>query len=63
MVEKEKGMQIKVLRFDGGVEYFSDEFIAYLKEQEIQRKYSCRESKEKGYDREGKGHVDKSVEI
>ena len=42
MVEKEKGMQIKVLRSDGGGEYFSEEFSDYLKEQGIQRKYSCR---------------------
>ena len=35
MVEKEKGMQIKVLRFDGGGEYFSKEFNDYLKEQGI----------------------------
>ena len=33
MVEKEKGMlQIKVLRSDGGGEYFSEEFSDYLKE-------------------------------
>ena len=42
MVEKEKGMQIKVLRSDGEGEYFSEEFSDYLKEQGIQRKYSCR---------------------
>ena len=42
MVEKEKGMQIKVLRSDGGGEYFSKEFSDYLKEKGIQRKYSCR---------------------
>ena len=42
MVEKEKGVHIKVLRSDGGGEYFSEEFCEYLKEQGIQRKYSCR---------------------
>ena len=42
MVEKEKGMQIKVLRSEGGGEYFSEEFSDYFKEQGIQRKYSCR---------------------
>jgi len=41
MVEKEKGVNIKCLRFDGGGEYFSNEFSEYLKEHEIQRKYSC----------------------
>jgi transposase InsO family protein len=41
MVEKEKGVSIKCLRFDGGGEYFSNEFSEYLKEQGIQRKYSC----------------------
>jgi transposase InsO family protein len=41
MVEKEKGVSIKCLRFDGGGEYFSNEFSEYLKEHKIQRKYSC----------------------
>jgi hypothetical protein len=41
MVEKEKGVSIKCLRSDGGGEYFSNEFNEYLKEQRIQRKYSC----------------------
>ncbi len=41
MVEKEKGVSIKCLRSDGGGEYFSNEFSEYLKEHEIQRKYSC----------------------
>jgi len=41
MVEKEKGVNIKCLRFDGGGEYFSNEFNEYLKEHGIQRKYSC----------------------
>ncbi len=34
-------MSIKCLRFDGGGEYFSNEFSEYLKEHGIQRKYSC----------------------
>ena len=38
----EKGMHIKVLRFDGGGECFSDKVSDYLKEQGIQTKYSCR---------------------
>ncbi len=38
---KEKGASIKCLRFDGGGEYFSNEFSEYLKEHGIQRKYSC----------------------
>ncbi len=41
MVEKEKGVSIKCLRFNGRGEYFSNEFSEYLKEHGIQRKYSC----------------------
>ncbi len=41
MVEKEKGVNIKCLRSDGGGKYFSNELSEYLKEHEIQRKYSC----------------------
>jgi hypothetical protein len=41
MVEKEKGVNIKCLRSDGGGKYFSNEFSEYLKEHGIQRKYSC----------------------
>jgi hypothetical protein len=41
MVEKEKGVSIKCLRSNGEGEYFSNEFNEYLKEQGIQRKYSC----------------------
>jgi GH15 family glucan-1,4-alpha-glucosidase len=35
MVKKEKGVIIKCLRSDGRGEYFSDEFIEYLKEHGI----------------------------
>ena len=42
LVEKEKGMHIKVLRSNGGGEYFFDEFSEYLHNQRIQRKYSCK---------------------
>jgi hypothetical protein len=41
MVEKEKGVNIKCPRSNGGGEYFSNEFSEYLKEHEIQNKYSC----------------------
>jgi hypothetical protein len=41
MVEKEKGVSIKCLRFDGRGEHFSNEFSEYLKEHGIQRKCSC----------------------
>jgi hypothetical protein len=41
MVEKEKGVSIKCLRSNGGGEYFSNEFINYLKKHGIQRKCSC----------------------
>ena len=35
LVEKEKAMHIKVLRFDGGGEYFFDEFSEYQQHLEI----------------------------
>jgi hypothetical protein len=41
MVEKEKGVNLKCLSFNGGGKYFSNEFSEYLKEQGIQRKYLC----------------------
>ncbi len=41
MMEKEKGVSIKRLKFDGEGKYFSNEFSEYLKEHGIQRKYSC----------------------
>jgi hypothetical protein len=39
--EKKKCVNIKCLRSDGGGKYFSNEFNEYLKENGIQRKYSC----------------------
>ena len=42
LVEKETGMHIKCLRFDGGGEYFSNEFSRFLDEQGIKRKFTCR---------------------
>jgi hypothetical protein len=44
MVEKEKGVNIKCLRSDGGGELFSNELNEYLKKHGIQKKYSCRYS-------------------
>jgi hypothetical protein len=41
MVEKEKGVSINCLRFNGRGEYFSNDFNEYLKEHGIQKKYSC----------------------
>jgi hypothetical protein len=41
MVEKEKGVNIKCLRSNGGGKYFSNEFSEYFKEHGIQRKYAC----------------------
>jgi hypothetical protein len=41
MVKKEKGVNIKCRRFDGGGYYFSNEYNEYLKEHGIQREYSC----------------------
>jgi len=46
MVEKEKGVNIKCLRSDGGGKYFSNEFIEYLKEHGIQRTYSSSYSRQ-----------------
>ena len=42
MVEKHRGKYVQCLRSDGGGEYFSNEFIGYLKKHGIQRHYSCR---------------------
>jgi hypothetical protein len=44
MVEKEKGVNIKCLRSDGGGKYFKNEFSEYLKEQKIHKKYLCKYS-------------------
>jgi hypothetical protein len=41
MVEKEKGVNIKCLRSNGRGKYFSNEFSEYLKEQGIEKNYSC----------------------
>jgi len=58
MVEKEKGVSIKCLRFDGGGEYFSNEFSEYLKEHRIQRKYSCSYSpQQNGVAKRKKKHI------
>jgi transposase InsO family protein len=58
MVEKEKGVNIKCLRSDGGGEYFSNEFSKYLKEHRIQRKYSCSYSpKQNGIDERKNRHI------
>jgi transposase InsO family protein len=58
MVEKEKGVSIKCLRFDGGGEYFSNEFSECLKEHGIQRKYSCSYSPQQiGVAERKNGHI------
>ena len=41
-VEKTMGRHVHCLRSDGGKEYFSDEFMAYLRKDGIQREFSCR---------------------
>jgi hypothetical protein len=41
MMEKEKDMNIKCLKSNGRGNFFSNEFNEYLKEQKIQKKYSC----------------------
>ena len=41
-VEKEVDACIKVLRSDGGGEYFSHEFTNYLYENGIERPFTCR---------------------
>ena len=35
LVERETGRKIKCLRFDGGKEYFSDQFTSYLQKEGI----------------------------
>jgi transposase InsO family protein len=58
MVEKEKGVSMKCLRFDGGGKYFSNEFSEYLKEHGIQRKYSCSySSQQNGVDERKNRHI------
>ena len=42
MAEKEKGLQIKCLRSDGGGEYFSNEFSNFLQKNGIRRQFTCR---------------------
>ena len=41
-VEKETGRSIKILRSDGGGEYFSNEFSDFLQENGIRRQFTCR---------------------
>ena len=41
-VEKETGRHIKILRSDGGGEYFSNEFSDFLQENGIKRQFTCR---------------------
>ena len=41
-VEKEIGRHIKILRSDGGGEYFSNEFSDFLQRNGIKRKFTCR---------------------
>ena len=41
-VEKATGRHVHCLRSDGGKEYFSDEFSAYLRKEGIRREFSCR---------------------
>ena len=42
MVEKQVGNKIKCLRFDGGGEYFLNEFANFLCSQWIKRQFTCR---------------------
>ncbi|MCO5585951.1 hypothetical protein L7F22_039886 [Adiantum nelumboides] len=42
MVEKQTGSFVQCLRSNGGGEYFSHEFIIFLKKHGIQRQFSCR---------------------
>ena len=41
-VEKATGRHVRCLLSDGGKEYFSDEFTAYLQKEGIKREFSCR---------------------
>ncbi len=42
LAEKQTRLQVKCLRSDGGGEYFSNEFITYMKMHGIQRQFTCR---------------------
>ena len=42
LVEKQTNMQVKCIRFDGGGEYFSNEFSDYLQKHGIPRQFTCR---------------------
>jgi transposase InsO family protein len=42
LAEKQTRLQVKCLRSDGGGEYFSNEFITYLKMHGIQRQFTCK---------------------
>jgi hypothetical protein len=58
MLEKEKGVSIKCLRFNGGGKYFSNEFSEYLKEHGIQKIYSCNYSpQQNGIDERKNMHI------
>ena len=41
-VEKATGRHVRCLRSDGGKEYFSDDFTAYLRREGIRREFTCR---------------------
>ena len=41
-IQKTTGRHVHRLRSDGGKEYFSDEFTAYLQKEGIRREFSCR---------------------
>ena len=40
--ERETGRKFKCLRFDGGKEYFFDQFSSYLQKEAIRREFLCR---------------------
>ena len=41
-VEKMTGRHVRCLRSDGGKEYFSDDFTAYLRKEGIRQEFTCR---------------------
>ncbi len=42
LAKKQTGLQVKCLRSDGGGNYFSNEFITYMKMRGIQKQFTCR---------------------
>ena len=57
MVENETNRKIHCLQSDGGKEYFSNEFMAYLQKKGIHYEFSCRYKPEKKTVKEIKNRI------